>query len=150
MRRAVMISTLALTSYALTAWAQAAPAAPAAAPAAQGIKLSDVAGTWTVKTLVGPKDSVVITTVVTLTADGKGSTMVIPNRDPVPVRLVAVGGDSVVTEAGPYPSALRPGQTVTLLHLVTHYKGDTSTGTLEAKYSSGDVFKARTAGTRKK
>src|SRR5216684_2554567 len=69
MRRAVMIASLALTSYALAARAQAAPAAPA------GIKLSDVAGTWTVKSMVGPKDSVVITTTVTQTADGKGATM---------------------------------------------------------------------------
>jgi hypothetical protein len=154
MRRAVMISTLALTSYALTAWAQAAPAAPAApapaaAPAAQGIKSSDIAGTWTVKTLVGPKDSVVLTSVFTITADGK-ATMQHPKGDVVPVRLVTIGGDSVVAEAGPFPSALRPGQTVTLLHTVTHYKGDASTGTIEAKYSSGDVFKAKTVGTRKK
>jgi hypothetical protein len=161
MRRAVMLSTLALTSYALAAWAQAAPAAPAAAaapavpaapaaPAAQGIKLSDVAGTWTVKTLVGPKDSVVITTVVTQTADGKGATMQLPNHEPIPVRVVATGGDSVVTEAGPYPSALRPGQTVTLLRSVGHYKGDAMWGTVEAHYASGDVFKGKTAGTRKK
>lgn len=154
MRRAVMISTLALTSYALTAWAQAAPAASAApaapvVPAAQGIKQSDIAGTWTVKTLVGPKDSVAITTVLTITADGK-ATMQFPKGDPIPVRLVTIGGDSVVSEAGPFPSALRPGQTVTLLHTVTHYKGDTSTGWFEAHYGSGDVFKAKNAGTRKK
>jgi hypothetical protein len=144
MRRAVMIASLALTSYALAARAQAAPAAPA------GIKLSDVAGTWTVKSLVGPKDSVVITTTVTQTADGKGATMQFPKGEPIPVRVVAVGGDSVVTEAGPYPSALRPGQTVTLLRSVGHYKGDAMTGTFEAHYTAGDVFKGKTAGTRKK
>lgn len=143
MRRAVTIASLALTSYALAAGAQAAPAAPA------GIKLSDVAGSWNVQTLVGPKDSVVITTVLTITADGK-ATMRFPKGDPIPVRVVRIDGDSVVTEAGPFPSALRPGQTVTLLHSVTHYKGDTSTGWFEAHYSSGDVFKAKNAGTRKK
>lgn len=144
MRRAVLIASLALTNYALAAGAQAAPAAPA------GIKLSDVAGTWTVKSLVGPTDSVVITTTVTQTADGKGATMQLPKGEPVALRVVAVGGDSIVTEAGPYPSALRPGQTVTLLRSVGHYKGDTMTGTFEAHYSSGDVFKGKTAGTRKK
>jgi hypothetical protein len=144
MRRAVLISTIALTSYALTAWAQAAPAAQGA------IKLSDVAGTWTVTSTVGPKDSVLITTVVTHTADGKGATMQFPNHEPIPIRVVAVGGDSIITEAGPYPSALRPGQTVTLLRNIGHYKADAMTGTFEAHYSSGDVVKGKTAGTRKK
>ncbi len=143
MRRAVMMS-LGLACYAVSASAQGAPAAPA------GIKLSDVAGTWTTKSMVGPKDSVVITTVVSLTADGKGSTMRFPKGAPVALRLVAVGGDSTVTEAGPYPSALRPGQTVTLLHVVEHYKGDACSGWFEAHYSSGDVLKGKVAGTRQK
>jgi hypothetical protein len=39
---------------------------------------------------------------------------------------------------------------VTLLRNVVHYKGDTSTGTFEARYSSGDVVKGKTVGTRKK
>jgi hypothetical protein len=122
----------------------------AAAAAQGGIKLSDVAGTWTVQSLVGPKDSVLITTTVIATADGKGNTMQFPNHEPIPVRVVAVGGDSVVTEAGPYPSALRPGQTVTLLRSIGHYKGDALTGTFEARYSSGDVVKGKAVGTRKK
>jgi hypothetical protein len=36
---------------------------------------------------------------------------------------------------GPYPSMLRKGQTVTLLHSVGHYKGDMMTGWFEAHYS---------------
>ncbi len=144
MRRAVMLSTLALITSALAAWGQAAPAAPS------GIKLSDIAGNWATKTLVGPKDSVVLTGVFTATADGKGGTMQFPNHEPIPTRVVAVGGDSVITEAGPYPSALRAGQTVTLLRIIAHYKGDVMNATFEAHYASGEVLKGKLAGTRQK
>ena len=99
--------------------------------------------------MVGPKDSVAVTSVVTATADRKGWTLRLPNRDAIPVRVVAVGGDSVVTEAGPFQSVLRPGQMVTT-HTVGHYKGDTMTGTIEARYASGDVVRLKTAATRKK
>jgi len=75
--------------------------------------------------------------------------MKLANREPIPVRVVAVGGDSVVTEAGPFESVLRPGQMVTT-RTVGHYKGDTMTGTIEARYGSGDVIWLKTAGTRKK
>jgi hypothetical protein len=114
-----------------------------------GIKLADLSGTWDAKTMVGPKDSVVVTYVVTSTADDKGWTLKLPNREPIPARVVAVGGDSVVTEAGPYQSVLRPGQMVTT-RTVGHYKGDTMTGTIEARYASGDVVRLKTVATRRK
>jgi hypothetical protein len=125
-------------------------AGSAIAARAQGsIKLSDVAGTWEAKSTVGPNDSVVVTSVMNATANRKGWTLTYPNRDPIPVRVVAMGGDSVVTEVGPYPSMLRPGQTVTLLHQVGHYKGDKMTGTFEAHYGSGPVVNGKTEATRK-
>ena len=99
--------------------------------------------------MVGPKDSVVVTSVVTATADGKGWTIKLAKRDPIPARIVAVGGDSVVMEAGPYESILRPGQMVTT-HNVGHYKGDTMTGTVEARYASGDVLRGKSVATRRK
>jgi hypothetical protein len=114
-----------------------------------GIKLADLSGTWDAKTMVGPKDSVVLTYVVTSTADDKGWTLKLPNREPIPARVVAVGGDSVVTEAGPFQSVLRPGQMVTT-RTVGHYKGDTMTGTIEARYAAGDVVRLKTAATRRK
>lgn len=138
MRYSALLLIVALTSSASAAYTQG------------GIKLPDVAGTWVVQAMVGPKDSVVVREQIRATAHGKGWTMTFPGRPAIPVRVVASGGDSVVTEAGPYPSALRPGQTVTLLRNVSHYKGDTMTGTFEAHYSSGEVFRGRTMGTRKK
>jgi hypothetical protein len=131
--------------------AQPKPPAPYAAPAQRpAIKLSDVAGTWNGQSMIGPKDSVVVTYVFTATADAKGWTVTFPNREPIPTRVVSTGGDSIVTETGPYQSVLRPAQTV-VTRITQHYTGgDTMTGTFEAHYSSGDVLKGKIVSTRKK
>jgi len=55
-----------------------------------------------------------------------------------------------VTEAGPYPSVLRAGQTVKSLRTVAHYTGNTMTGTFEAQYSAGDIVKGTTKARRVK
>src|SRR3989449_9294507 len=102
MRAFLLVSAVAPAGHATVASAQYT------APAKKGgIKLSDVAGTWDVKSVMGPKDSVVVPSVVTATADGKGWTIKLANRDPIPARILAVGGDSVVMEAGPYRSEER-------------------------------------------
>lgn len=90
------------------------------------IKLSDVAGIWEGKSMVGPKDSLFATWVLTATADGKSW-----------------------TEMGPYLSVLRRGQRVTTLH-VRHYGDDKMTGTLKEHFQSGDVVLGTIAATRKR
>jgi len=142
MNRVVLFSAALLSGFALAAGAQS-PAQPG------DIKLSDVAGTWEGKSMVGPNDSVFTTWVLTATAARKGWTETFPNRDPLPLRITAVGGDSVVTVMGPYPSVLRRGQMVTTRHVV-HVKGDTMTGSFEAHYAAGDVVRGKLAATRKK
>ena len=115
-----------------------------------GIKLSDVAGTWEGKSMMGPKDTVITTWVVTASADGKAWTYKRAGLDARPMRVLAMGGDSVVTAVGPLPSVLKPGQTVTVVRTVGHYKGNQMTGTFEAHYASGDVVRGTVAATRKK
>jgi hypothetical protein len=137
-------------SFLLAAFGFAALTAAAAAQQATAIKLSDVAGVWDANSMIGAKDSVVATSVITATADSTGWTMKLEGRDPIPLRIVAMGGDSIVTEAGPYPSILRPGLSVTVLRNVSHYKGDRMWGTFEATYSSGDKFSGKVSGTRRK
>ena len=144
MRPVLLLSAAALAGHATLAGAQ-----KPAPMRHEGIKLTDVAGTWDGKSMVGPKDSVVATFVVTATADGKGWTMKLPDRDPIPTRILAMGGDSIVTESGPFQSILRPGQMVTTRTL-GHYKGDAMTGTFEAHYASGDVLRGKAAATRRK
>jgi len=144
MNRAVLFSTVLVAGSALAARAQSpAPAQP------RDIKLSDVAGTWEGKSMVGPNDSVFATWVLTATADRKGWTEKFPNRDPISLRITAMGGDSVVTEMGPYPSVLRHGQMVTTRHVV-HFKGNTMSGAFEAHYATGDVARGKLEATRKK
>jgi hypothetical protein len=126
-------------------WSLAAVVGLVTSAAAQG-----AAGTWNGTSTIGPRDSVITTYVLTIAADGKSATMTFPNRDPIPTRVVAMAGDSVVTDAGPYPSILRPGQTVNLLRTVVHYKGDAMWGAFEAKYANGDVVKGKMAATRAK
>src|SRR5437016_5811244 len=67
--------------------------------------------TWELRAMVGAHDSVIVTFTITVGADGKWTTA-LPEHDPIPMRIVASGGDSTVAEAGPYPSVLRKGETV--------------------------------------
>jgi len=76
--------------------------------------------------------------------------MNIPNEAPVPMRILVVGGDSIVTEAGPYVSIVRPRESVITLRTVAYFKGDEMWGTFEALYANGDLVKGRTEATRVK
>jgi hypothetical protein len=136
MRRVLLVFTALIIGYPM-------------AGGAQNIKLSDIAGTWESTTMVGPNDSVVSHSETVAMATKKGWTLTFPGRDPVPLRVVAVGGDSVVTEAGPFPSVLKPGQTVTLLHAIVHYSGNTAHGTFVSHYASGTTLQGKTQATRK-
>jgi len=107
-----------------------------------------VSGTWNVTSVVGANDSVLIIFALTIAPDGKSATMKIPTQDPVPMRILALGGDSLVTEAGPYRSIVRAGESVTLLRTVVYFKDDAMWGTFEARYANGDVVKGRTEATR--
>ena len=140
MRRTIFIPAF---LFGLTA--TAAAQAPAAA-----IKLTDVAGVWDAKSLVGPTDTVGVKSVLTATATDSGWTMLLAGREPIAVRVVAMGGDSVVTEAGPYPSILRAGVTVTSLRTVSHYSGDQMTGMFWAEYSTGDKASGSVTASRRK
>ena len=109
------------------------------AASAQGSKCT----MWRIQTVASSSDSVLVTSQLFMAPDGKSAMMKLPNLAPVPVRIVASGGDSMVTEAGPFQSVLRPGRTVTLLHMVTHFHDKDMTGTMEAHYDSGAVFQGR-------
>ena len=145
MRHPLMIAVALLAGHSATA-------------AAQGVNLNrsmalgSALGSWDTKTMVGPKDSVVATAVFVATTDEEAWTLTFsnPKTKPIPLRILLAAFDSVITEAGPYPSVLRPGQTVTRLQMTTHFNGDKMTGTFEAHYDKGDVVRGKLAGTRKK
>ena len=98
--------------------------------------LAKLAGNWDVQLVGATTDSVLLTYKMTATADTTGWSITFPNREPVPMRVVAVAGDSAVVEAGPYDSALRAGvqvSTTTTLRL----RGDRLMGHTAAHYAIG-------------
>jgi hypothetical protein len=125
-------------------------AAAAMAPPA-GISLADVAGSWTLTTWNEARDSALVTAELMATADTTGWMIHLPNRDPIPVRVLSVAGDSIVTEAGPYESVLRKGVKV-WTHNVYRLQGGKLVGTIVAHYSTKGADSVRTLpteGTRK-
>jgi len=105
-------------------------------------------GTWNGRSTLGANDSVLIIFVLTIAPDGKSATMKVANKNLIPIRVLAVGGDSMVTEAGPYRSIVRPWESVKSLRTTAHLKGDTLKGITEVRYESGELVKARTEATR--
>ena len=110
--------------------AAAAPAPPAPAP----ISLADVAGKWSARVMPADKDTTLLSYDFVATGDSSGWTFNFPNRKPVPMRIVAVAGDSIVGEAGPYESALRKGVQVTT-HSVLRLQDGKLVGTVVAHYA---------------
>jgi hypothetical protein len=135
MRRVLLLSAAALAGSAIAVHAQA-------------ITQSDVAGAWSGKTVVTPKDTVSF--VLTIPAAGKAGTLKLRNGEPIPTRLVTVAGDSVVADAGPFPSVLKPGETVSMVRMIGHFKGTTMTGTVMARYASGQIIRGKSDATRQK
>ena len=85
-----------------------ADSATAAAPAA--ISLADVAGMWNVRVMPEQGDTVVASYVMTATPDTAGWSLTFTGRtESIPIHVMAVAGDSVVTHMGPFESAVRPG-----------------------------------------
>jgi hypothetical protein len=87
----------------------AAPADAAPAEGAATLSLADLAGTWKVHSVVEGNDKVTLDYDLVATGDRSGWTINRAGRDPIPVRVVAVEGDSIVTEAGPFESLIRKG-----------------------------------------
>jgi hypothetical protein len=123
----------------------AAPAAPAA------IALSDVAGTWKIAVMPESGDTTYFTFDMVATDTRDGWSFNFANRDPIPLRVVAVDGDSIVSEAGPFASNLRKGATVTLSRTVNRIQDGKLVGTTTAHYdtkSADSVITLRFEGTR--
>ena len=114
------------------------------------VSLADFAGTWTVTVMAESSDSVLTTYELRATTTSDGWTSTLPGRRRRPVRVLLVDGDSVVTETGPFESALRPGVMATT-RTVARLQGDVLTGTIVARYDTDDadsVLTGRLHGTR--
>ena len=134
---------------AATSGADTGMTAAAEAGSAPAVSLSDFAGKWKTRatdekgTLMGEAD-------LLATADTSGWTLTFPKQKPIPVRVVAVAGDSVVTEAGPYPSTRIKGAQIKT-RAVNRLQDGKLVATLEARYTAGgpdSVLHLRVEGTR--
>jgi len=138
------IAHLAIATFAITALAcaksgeQTADTGMAAAMMPAAISVADVAGTWTVTAWNERRDSVLVTSELMATADTTAWMMHLPNRNPIPVRILSVAGDSIVTESGPYESVLRKGIQVTT-HSVYRLQDGKLVGTTVARYTGAGV-----------
>lgn len=122
----------------------------AAAAADRPLALSDVAGRWRVKALSVRGDSLTSYELMAA-ADSAGWTLTFPNRPAMPLRIVAVEGDSIVTEAGPYSSVLRRTVSVRTLRGVYRLSAGRVVGTFVAHYETDrpdSVLYGRLEGSR--
>ena len=87
-------------------------------------------------------DSTLVTYEMVASSDSSGWSLNFPKRKPVPVRIVAVEGDSIVTEAGPFESVLRKGIKVTT-HSVNRLQDGKLVGTTTAHYATKDADSVR-------
>jgi hypothetical protein len=113
------------------------------------ISLDDAAGTWSMRGTTEAGDTVPSYELVA-SADQSGWTIHFPNRPPVPVRIVAVAGDSILTEAGPFESVIRPGVQVSTYY-VYRLQDDKLVGNGVARYETtgpDSVLRIRNEGTR--
>ena len=116
MRRLALVLSAAL--FAGCAKKEAPPAEMA--PAAPSIDVASLAGTWNLAGTIAGDTNVVVTGMITATADPSMWTITLKDRPPMPLS-VTVSGDSLLTASGPYESVLRKGVQVTtngVLHLV--------------------------------
>ena len=121
---------------------------PPAAPAP--VNLADVAGKWNVRAVPATgTDTTPTNSVITATATTSGWTITFPGRKPVAMR-VTVDADSIMTEAGPYPSVRRKGTQVTT-NSVMRLQGGSLVGNTTAHFkvkTPDSVLVLNTTGTR--
>ena len=122
----------------------------AAMPAPAPIQLADVAGKWAVRVMPETGDTTLLSYELVTTGDTAGWAINFPKRSPIPIRVLAVDGDSIVTEAGPFESMLRKGVQVTS-GTVFRLQDGKLMGAITARYQTSgpdSVAHLRLEGTR--
>jgi hypothetical protein len=112
---------------------------------------ASVAGKWAFVVMPEGKDTVLTTYTLDATNDMTGWKLTFPGRDPLDVRVLSMDSDSIVTETGPYPSAIQNGVKVNLVHTNIHMDGVKLVGTAIAHYdkkTADSVVTLRQEGTR--
>ena len=147
----LLISAVVLSACAKTEQAAdtTTPAAAAPTPATPTIALADVAGTWEGNIMPVGKDTTVATSTLVATATNDGWSMTLSNGEKVPLTVVSVGGDSIVTTSNGFKSAVRKGQDVKSTHSIYRLQNGKLMGITHATYANGDTATFRTESTKK-
>jgi hypothetical protein len=114
-----------------------------------GLAPADVAGRWSVRAVPFSGDTTPTMSILTATTTTDGWTLTFPNRPPIATR-VTFGGDSAVTDTGPYESVLRKGTQVRT-NTTFRLEGDSLVGTTVARYATSgrdSVMRFRVSATR--
>lgn len=114
------------------------------------LSLADLAGTWNMAAMTPTGDSTLVAYQMVATDNMDDWTVTFPNREPIAARVVAVAGDSIIIELGPYESALRAGVMVSTRTVARMVDGK-MVGTFVARYqttSADSVLRGRQEGTR--
>ena len=117
---------------------------------AEMASLADFAGTWNMRALTESGDSVLVEYQMVATEGMDGWMIMFPDREPLPARVVAFEGDSLVTEVGPYESLFRPGVMVTT-RSVGRLEGGAMVGSFVATYdteAADSIMRGQSQGTR--
>jgi hypothetical protein len=101
---------------------------------------SALEGDWVGTAMRPGSDTLITNLTISFSADQK-IWVTFPNGDPIPGRVVAMAGDSIVTEIGPYSSITRPGRTVTT-RLVSHVGNHKLWGTIRGTFNDGTTSDA--------
>lgn len=124
--------------------------------AATGVTLADFAGTWEGPVRPQGSDSVVANVEMLATSSNDGWSFTVVNAanpaqaSTAPARVVAFEGDSVVLEAGPFPSILRAGEQVST-RSVYRLQGGRMVGVVQATYpASGETVTLNSEATRRR
>lgn len=123
--------------------------AVATGEAPAGVALSEVAGKWNMHS-TDEAGKPVVSFILVATPERSGWSLNFPNRDPVPLEVDLVDGDSIVTTAGPYESVLRKGVQVTVRSVFRLQDGKL-VGPTTARYETtgaDSVVRLQSEGTR--
>ena len=129
-----------------------APVADTSAVVAAEPAAPSIAGSWAFNVMPADRDTVLSTYTLVTTNDQNGWTLTFPGREPIPVRVVSMSNDSIVTETGPFESSVYKGVKTNLVHTNLHWEGDRLVGTGIAHYdrkTADSVVNLRQEGTRK-
>lgn len=121
----------------------------ASATAAANVSLAQMIGTWHGKSMPEHQDTVLDTWTLQAPTDSSKWTVTMSNGQTIPLHIVAIAGDSVVSQLGPYKNAADNGQVETI-RSVTRIQSGKIVGTAETRLASNrdSVVRVRLQGTK--